>query len=134
MPRAESPLFARTYDLLRWLIPLTVKFPREQRFVLAAALQQSALQMHERLIEASYSHPSVIIDKLIDVQVEVDKLRHYLRLSHDLELLTTGQYEHAAKSLLEVGRLLGGWRKSIGRGGIPGDPRTNQSPGSAPVE
>ena len=54
MPGTESPIFARSYALLRWLIPLTIKFPREQRFVLAKVLQQSALQMHERFIEASY--------------------------------------------------------------------------------
>ena len=29
MPGAESPIFARSYDLLRWLIPLTLKFPRQ---------------------------------------------------------------------------------------------------------
>ena len=23
----ESPIFTRTYDLLRWLLPLTTKFP-----------------------------------------------------------------------------------------------------------
>ncbi|QTR47091.1 hypothetical protein J9253_03875 [Thiothrix litoralis] len=29
----ESPLFAKSYDFIRWLIPQTVKFPRTQRFV-----------------------------------------------------------------------------------------------------
>jgi hypothetical protein len=47
MPGSESPIFARTYDLLRWLIPLTIKFPRQQRFVLAEALQGCALRLHE---------------------------------------------------------------------------------------
>lgn len=32
----ESPIFTRTYDLVRWLIPVTIKFPRQHRFVLAA--------------------------------------------------------------------------------------------------
>ena len=48
----ESPIFTRTYDLLRWLLPLTVKFPRQQRFVLAAALQRPPCRFQERLIEA----------------------------------------------------------------------------------
>lgn len=67
MPGTESPIFARSYALLRWLIPLTIKFPREQRFVLAKVLQQSALQMHERFIEASYSHSSTLLDKLLSL-------------------------------------------------------------------
>ena len=32
----ESPIFVRTFDLLIWLLPFTQKFPKEQRFVLAA--------------------------------------------------------------------------------------------------
>jgi len=108
----ESPVFARSYALLRWLIPLTVKFPRQQRFVLAAAVQRSALRLHERLIEAAQGPGEWLPDALAAADVELAKLRHYLRLCHDLELLTTGQYEHAAEMLVEIGRLLGGWRKS----------------------
>ena len=36
----------------------------------------------------------------------------HLRLSRDLQLISMGQYEHAARMLVEVGRLLGGWQKS----------------------
>jgi hypothetical protein len=42
MPVKESPIFTRTYDMLRWLLPATVKFPRQQRFVLAEAVQRTA--------------------------------------------------------------------------------------------
>jgi hypothetical protein len=49
----ESPIFTRVYDLVCWLIPMTVKFPRQQRFVLAEAVQRTALGFQERLIEAA---------------------------------------------------------------------------------
>lgn len=112
MPTHESPIFARTYDLLRWLIPLTIKFPRQQRFVVAEALQGCILRLHERLIEAAHGEGAARLAALAQADVELDKLRHYLRLSHDLDLITTGQYEHAAERLAEIGRLLGAWRKS----------------------
>ncbi|MBF6591534.1 MAG: diversity-generating retroelement protein Avd [Ktedonobacterales bacterium] len=115
MPGNESPIFARGYDLLRWLIPLTLKFPRQQRFVLAAAVQQSALRLHERLIEAAHAKDAPLLAALGNADVELDKLRHYLRLCHDLDLITAGQYEHAAVGLAEIGRLLGGWRKAAAR-------------------
>ena len=51
----ESPAFTRTYDLVRWLIPLTIKFPRPHRFVLASALQRTALLLQEQLLEAALS-------------------------------------------------------------------------------
>ena len=52
----QSPIFARTYDFVAWLIPLTIKFPRSQRFVMAAALQRESLRFQELLIEASHQN------------------------------------------------------------------------------
>ena len=77
----ESPIFTRTYDLLRWLIPITVKFPRQHRFVLAGALQQNALALQEQLIEAAQSkEPAPMLQQ---ADVTLTKLRFYLRLCRD---------------------------------------------------
>ena len=107
----ESPIFTRTYDLLRWLLPETVKFPRQQRFVLAEALQRAALQFQEQIIDAAYAAEPLPLLRQADVTLT--KLRTYLRLSRDLELLKFNQYEHASRLVDEVGRLLGGWINSI---------------------
>ena len=113
----ESPIFVRTYDLLRWLLPMTVKFPRKQRFVLAETLQRTALGLQEQLIEAAYSDSPR--DALRQADVTLVKLRLYMRLCRDLELLSLGQYAHAARMLEEIGRLLGGWLKSAQGGSRP---------------
>lgn len=44
------------------------------------------------------------------------ELRLLLRQGHALGLLTIGQHEHAARLTDEVGRLIGGWRKSQAHG------------------
>jgi hypothetical protein len=107
----ESPIFTRTYDLVRWLLPVTVKFPRQQRFVLAEAVQRTALRFQEQIIEAAYVDAPRPVLKQADVTLTT--LRTYLRLCRDLELLAFGQYEHVARMVNEVGRLLGGWMKSV---------------------
>ncbi|MBN1485615.1 MAG: diversity-generating retroelement protein Avd [Chloroflexia bacterium] len=114
----ESPIFSRTYDLLRWLIPTTIKFPRQQRFVLAEALQRTALRFQERLIEAARGPEPLAALRQADV--DLAKLRFYLRLGQDMELLSLGQYEHVARMVEEVGRLLGGWIRSVGGVEKPG--------------
>ena len=105
----ESPIFAKTYDLVKWLIPLTIKFPRHQRFVMAQAMQQSALNLQERLLEAV--RLSDTGQRLQAADVELDKLRFYLRLSYDLGYINLGQQRHAGQMLAEIGRLLGSWQK-----------------------
>lgn len=106
----DSPIFSKTYDLVAWLIPATIKFPRQQRFVMAAALQREAIRFQELLIEAA--HQRNPRERLGAADAELDKLRTHIRMSLDLQLLQPGQYEHAARLLTEIGRLLGGWLKS----------------------
>ena len=110
----ESPIFSKTYDFVAWLVPLTVKFPRQQRFVLASVLQQEALRFQSLLIEAA--HQSKPQERLLVADCELDKLRTHLRLSRDLTMINTNQYEHAARLLVEIGKLLGGWMKSAASG------------------
>jgi len=107
----QSPIFSKTYDFVAWLVPLTVKFPRQQRFVMAAALQKEALRFQELLIEAA--HQSQPGDILIAADAELDKLRTHLRMSLDMRLISSGQYEHAARMLTEMGKLLGGWKRTL---------------------
>ena len=42
----------------------------------------------------------------------IEKLRFLCRLAKDLGHLDERRYEHAARSLDETGRLIGGWRKA----------------------
>lgn len=51
----EGRCARRSRDLVRWLIPVTIKFPRQQRFVLAARIQHNALAFHEQIIDAGLS-------------------------------------------------------------------------------
>jgi hypothetical protein len=115
-PRSSSPIFSRTYDLLLWLIRATTRFPRSQRFVLARTVQWTVLQFQERIIEAGMldkRDPAAALDRLERADLLLIKLRFYLRLCHDLSLLSDGQYAHVAGMVEEVGRLLGGWIKKV---------------------
>jgi hypothetical protein len=111
----DSPIFARTHDLLLWLIPHTLQFPREQRFVLARRVQDTALDLQELLLEAALSKGARQAELLGQADIALARLRFHLRLCHELKLMQPGQYWHVAGMTTEIGRLLGGWQKSVGR-------------------
>jgi hypothetical protein len=113
-PAGQSPLFAKTYDFLLWLIPLTLKFPKAQRFLLAERLSGMALDLYD-LIIAAVQRPQDQTQKLDEADRLLSKIRLYVRLSHDLGCLSLGQYEHAARLMDELGRLLGGWKRKESR-------------------
>ena len=109
----SSPIFARTYDLILWLIPHTLKFPRSQRFVLGKVVPETLLRFQELLIEATQTKAP--LEKLKQADTQLQKLRFYLRLCRDLNLFTLGQYEQVTRLEVEVGKLLGGWMKKVSR-------------------
>jgi hypothetical protein len=107
---ATSPLFTKTYDLLHWLVPITLKFPRQQRFVGAVALQEGCQTLMARLLEAQRSERP--LKRLLYADVALAQLRLNWRLAHDWQLVSPGQFEHGARLMDEVGRLLGAWLKA----------------------
>ena len=107
---AQSPLFGKSYDFLLWLLPLTLKFPKAQRFLLAERLGKMALDFYELILEAAMD-PEQRMEKLGRADRLLVKIRLLVRLSRDLQCIGLGQYEHAAKQMDEIGRLIGGWKK-----------------------
>ena len=112
MSRKEMPIFTRTYDFLTWLLPATNNFPRAHRHTVTARLLNAAFNLRERLEEANIRRGSARQQKLAEADEELAKVRLYLRLVTRWQWLTTGQYQHAAKMVNEIGRLLGGWKKA----------------------
>jgi hypothetical protein len=108
----ESPVFARTHDLILWLIPQSQKFPRAHRFGLGERVQRAALDFQELLIAAGKSQGPDRRGHLRQADIRLSQLKHWSRVCLELKLLSLGQYEHLARMLDECGRLLGGWLKN----------------------
>ena len=108
--RAVGPALEAMNVFLRWLIPTVEKFPRSQKFLLGDRIQSSALDILERLIEATYDRDRA--GSLKAANLGIEKLRHLIRLAFDLKHLDERRYENAARELDVVGRLIGAWRKS----------------------
>jgi hypothetical protein len=111
----QSPIFARTHDLVLWLLQRSESFPRSQRFVLTKRLQDAVLDFQETLIEAALGQKPDLLGRLREADIELGKLRFYLRLCHELAWLSPGQYGHVSRMVAEVGRLLGGWQKTAAK-------------------
>ena len=108
-PRRYGPALEKAYGFLTWLIPTLEKFPRSQRFLLGDRIESAALDVLEGLIEATYTRDRIQL--LNTVNLRIEKLRFLIRLSLDLRYLDPRRYEHAARALDEIGRLVGAWRK-----------------------
>ena len=107
----ESPLFTRTHDFLLWLLPQVQKFPRAYRFSLAERIQRNAMDFQDFIVSAGKSRGDERLTWLKKADIALEQIRFWLRLSQELELFKINQYEHAARMMVEMGRLLGAWIK-----------------------
>lgn len=108
----DLPVFVNWMEFLKWLLPVTEKFPKRVRFTFSDRINALALDMVEDLVEARYSPDKR--NHLRQANLRLEKLRVLLRLAHDMRYLDYKRYEHAMKAINEVGRMLGGWLKQQG--------------------
>ena len=108
--RRTGPALEAHRQFLLWLVPTVEKFPRSQKFLLGDRIQATALDVLEALIEATYTRDRR--SHLARANLGLEKLRHFFRLAVELKHLDVRRYEHAARSLDEIGRLVGAWAKA----------------------
>lgn len=106
----ETPLFAKTYDLVVYLLQVTEKFPRSQRD-LSQRTRALCLSLLDQLIDARKSPADQRQPLLRQADATLDKLRYTVRVCQELGLLSHKQGLYAAGLLGQVGNLLGTWIK-----------------------
>ncbi len=116
MAEQEMVIFTRTFDFLTWLLPATNNFPRAHRHSFTQRLLDAAFDLRERLEEAKVRRGPQRLEKLTLADEALAKVRLYLRLAHRWTWLSSDQYRHVSKMVNEIGRLLGGWKKSAQAG------------------
>ena len=109
---AESDnILTKLQDLLVYLMPQLNKFPRDQKFVLGDRIETKLLDVQEYCLRAYYSR-----DKrghLLEANLQLEVARHLVRLANALKLFSNHTYGVLAEKMDEVGRMIGGWLKSV---------------------
>ena len=115
MAQDELPLFVLWEKTLGDLLDRTMKFPKSVRFTFSSRIDNLALDILEQVVEARYATESRKRDLLRAMDGELARLRVLLRLCHERRYLDHRGFEHVARNLDEVGRMVGGWRKQAAR-------------------
>lgn len=117
---APLPIFERTQELLTWLFPTLDHFPKKTRFTLVTRIQNLALDLLDDLTIAAWTHDKAEV--LRRANLRLTRLRVMLRVARDLGHLAARQHEHGARELDTIGRMLGGWQRSLGARVAPPGP------------
>jgi len=103
-------LFERWMDATKWMLNVTARFPKRVRQSLTSRVENTTLEILEGVTTAAYKKNRMVT--LAGINDGLNRLRVLVRLSHELRVLSDGQYEEAARRMDEAGRILGGWMKT----------------------
>lgn len=105
-------IYQKVYDFTLYLFPIVDKFPKHEKFVLSTQIKGCVLDVGRLIIRANKAKEKRAL--LDEVDVRLEELRFLLRLSHDRKYLSHKSYEYGGRLVSEIGRLLGGWIRSVG--------------------
>ena len=88
----ELKIMQKVFDMMQYGYGALAQYPKSEKFALCTDIKRC-------------------MDTMLDV--EVAKLRAYLRLSHELGFLPMKKYEVWSGMAVEIGKMLGGWLKTI---------------------
>jgi hypothetical protein len=107
----NTPLFVKTHDFTIWLLQHSQRFPKNLRHSFTIRLENACFDFHQQLLRANAARGPVRAQRLDEADETLTWLRSLLRCAIDLKLLPSRQAEHAVRSVDELGRLLGAWKK-----------------------
>lgn len=109
----ESSVFQETYDLLKRIHTLRNKFSKSEKYSLGQSLEESVLQSLQEIIEAGLQKPEWKIAAIEKCLRLVERTKILIRLAKDLDQIRDREAIELQESIQKIGRMLGGWKKSI---------------------
>jgi hypothetical protein len=104
----------KTEDMIKYGYIALRQFPKSEKFTLALDIKRTMFAMLEQIIRANRARDKR--EALYGIDTELEILRTQVRLAMELQFLPFGKYEVWSGHLAELGRMIGGWLKSLKKG------------------
>jgi hypothetical protein len=105
----EIPIIQKTYDLIKWYVPILNRLPKNHRFLLGDRMVSGLYDFLEQLIKARFEKNK--LTRLENLNSQLAILRYQTRLLLDFQQMEVRRFEYVSKLINEIGTELGGWIK-----------------------
>ena len=105
----DYPIFQKWYTTLNWILDKVESFPKSVRFTITTKISNISIEILELIIEMIYNKSKR--NFLLNINLKLEKLRIFFRLTKDRTYLSIKQYEFIIRNIDEVGRMVGGMMK-----------------------
>ncbi|MDO8581777.1 MAG: four helix bundle protein [bacterium] len=109
----DIPLFQNVYDFYKTLYLCLKDFPRQDRYSLGQRCEVLTIELLQSIAIAGRLLKLQKAPYLEKASTTVDLLRVALRLAKDVHALDMKKYVTLQAAVDAIGRMLGGWRRSV---------------------
>lgn len=114
----ELIILQKVEDMAVYAYLCIEQFPKSHKFTLGERFQSLIFEIISLIVTCNRRyHKKTTLQEL---DIRLDTLRSLVRIAKTLKVLPFHKYEHWAKLNDEIGRLLGGWIRSMGGAGKEG--------------
>lgn len=107
------PVFQETYTLYQKLHDAVKTFPKGDRYSVGSASLTATLAMLTAIIKAANAKKEWKIPHIDDALLQVELCKVHVRLAYETGACKEAPYLTAQEKLQTIGRMLGGWRRSL---------------------
>jgi len=115
MNEFDVPIFQKSYDLYKQMHVYQKAIPKHDRYTVYTKAEESMLLVISSLFKASATEKEHKLILLEQTSTELNLLRIFIRLLKDIQALDNKKYLALQSEIDEIGRMLGGWIRSIKR-------------------
>ena len=90
--------------------------PKNQRYTIGSRIENKFLDLLELSYIAYFTEKERKMEKVSECILCLDTLKFLMHVAWEAKLISHKQYEEIAIKLEEIGKMLGGWRKSLEKG------------------
>ena len=112
-PWQDIPIFTKTFQLYKSFYEILSTFPRKDRYTLGQKSEIAILEVLEAIIVASNMPKQEKLPILKMASMKLDIVSVFLKLARDIKALEIKKYQVLESQTEEVGRMLGGWIKTV---------------------
>lgn len=113
MNEFNIPIFKKSYKLYKAFYTLRNSVSKQDRYTLWQRCENLILNILENILWASYLPKKEKLPFLEKTSLKLNLLRIFIRLCKELKVIDNKKYILLEEMVDEIGRMLGGWIKSI---------------------
>ena len=113
MTNNDIPIISKLSELYRTYYAYAALFPKKDKYALGIKCEGYITTTVELMLEAGSVPKEHKLVLLKQANVKFDALKFFLRTAKELRILDNKKYLALQTQIQEIGRMLGGWQRSL---------------------